>query len=411
MSTTHQEQLQKYADLVLKVGINLQPNQGLVLNFTKDSLDLARLIVAKAYAMGAKHVVTMFGDDEFTLARYKNADAKVFENFPPYLVEMYKNLYLDDYHHLFLASPNPKLLSSVDPKIVATDSKTSGVAMADVQKYRMTGHTKWCIAAVPCEAWAISVFPDLDPQDAIDRLWEKVLDAMRVSRPDPIAAWEEHQKNLSKYRGYLNEQKFKSLHFQSPRTDLVVELAEDHHWMGGGKDSLAGEMFVANIPTEEVFTTPHRLRVNGHVEATKPLSLRGQLIEGFGFTFKDGAVTDFHAEQGYEVLKQLIETDEGARRLGEVALVQHDSPISNTGILFNNTLFDENASIHLAFGKAYSYAMENGAQCSEEELKARGANDSVVHVDFMIGSSDMTVTAERHNGETVTLFQDGNWVF
>jgi len=258
---------------------------------------------------------------------------------------------------------------------------------------------------------ANSVFPDLDNKTAMEKLWAKVFEATRVDQEDPVKAWQNHDKNLKKYRDFLNEKQFSKLLLKGPGTDLEVYLADEHFWMGGSKESQAGDPFVANIPTEEVFTTPHALKVNGTLKATKPLSLNGKLVDNFGFTFKDGKVVDFYAEQGYDVLEKLMENDEGAKYLGEVALVQNDSPISNTEILFNNTLFDENASVHFALGRAYAYAMQNGSDLSEEELKAKGANFSLIHVDFMVGGPELNITAYEKDGTEVKLFRDGNWVF
>jgi len=277
--------------------------------------------------------------------------------------------------------------------------------------YRMTGVTKWNIVAMPSVAWAKSVFPSLDNEAAVEKLWEKIFEATRVDADNPVEAWQQHDKNLKKYRDFLNEKQFDKLILKAPGTDLEVYLADEHYWMGGSKESEAGHPFIANIPTEEVFTTPHALKVNGTLKATKPLSLNGKLVDNFGFTYKDGKVVDFYAEKGYDVLEKLLQNDEGAKYLGEVALVQNDSPISNTGILFNNTLFDENASVHFALGRAYAYAMQNGSNLSEEELKAKGANFSLIHVDFMVGGPDLNITAYEKDGSEVELFKDGNWVF
>lgn len=265
--------------------------------------------------------------------------------------------------------------------------------------------------AVPSAPWAKKAFPELDEEAAVDALWHKIFDATRVNTPDPVAAWAEHDINLKKYKNYLNENQFEKLTLKGPGTDLEIYLAEDHHWMGGSKLSLAGDPFVANIPTEEVFTTPHRYKVNGTVKSTKPLSHNGKIVDGFGFTFKDGKVVDFYAEKGYEVIEALLANDEGAKHLGEVAMVQDDSPISNTGILFNNTLFDENASVHLALGRAYAYAMQNGSNLTQEELEAKGANFSLIHVDFMVGGPEMEILAYEKDGSVVELFKAGNWTF
>lgn len=403
--------LEKYAELAVKVGINLKEKEGLIIAGNVDTLPLARKIMKKAYELGAKHVEFQLNDDEMTLIRYENAKEFVFESFPQWKVDALETMYKDNYHHIFISAPNPELLKDIDGDIVATVQKSSSMAMAPVMKYRMTGITKWNIIAMPSIPWAKSVFPDLDEDAAINALWEKIFQATRVDQEDPIKAWEIHDKNIKKYRNFLNEKQFEKLILTGPGTDLEVYLAEDHFWMGGSKESQAGDAYVANMPTEEVFTTPHRLKVNGTLKATKPLSLNGKLVDNFGFTFKDGKVVDFYAEKGYEVLEKLMENDEGAKYLGEVALVQDDSPISNTGILFNNTLFDENASVHFALGRAYAYAMQNGSNMTEEELQAKGANFSLIHVDFMVGGPELQVVGYEKDGTKIQLFKKGNWVF
>jgi len=322
-----------------------------------------------------------------------------------------ESMYKDNYHHLIIKAPNPELLKNVDGDKIARSQKSSSHAMAHVMQYRMTGFTKWTIIAMPSIAWAKSVFPELDDKAAIKKLWGKVFQATRVDQEDPVKAWNIHDKNLKKYRDYLNDRQFEKLILKGPGTDLEVYLAEDHFWMGGSKESQAGHAYVANMPTEEVFTTPHRLKVNGCLKATKPLSVNGKLVEDFGFEFKDGKVMSFYAKKGYDVLEKLLENDEGAKYLGEIALVQDDSPISNTGILFNNTLFDENASCHFALGRAYAYAMQNGSKLTQEQLSAKGANYSLIHVDFMVGGPEFEITAYEKNENVVKLFEKGNWTF
>lgn len=405
-----EKQLDKYADLAVSVGINVQEKEGLIITGNEATLPLARKIMRKAYEKGAKHVEFIMSDDEMKVIRYEHGKEYVFEAFPEWYIDMLIKMYESNYHHMFISAPNPELLKAIPGDLVAKDQKTASQAAAPAMKYRMTGQTKWTIVAVPSVAWAKSVFPNEEEHVAVEMLWEKIFDATRVSAEDPVKAWIDHDAQLKKYKNYLNEQQFEKLHLKSPITDLEVYLADEHYWMGGSKMSLAGSPYVANIPTEEVFTTPHRLKVNGTCTATKPLSLNGKLVEGFGFTFKDGKVTNYFAEKGKDVLDRLLSNDEGAVYLGEVALVGDDSPISNTGILFNNTLFDENASVHLALGRAYAYAMQNGSNLTQEELEAKGANFSLIHVDFMIGSPDMDIVAYKKDGTRVVLFEKGNWV-
>ncbi len=407
----YSNELEKYAALAVNVGINVQPMEGLIVTANASGLPLAREVMKKAYAAGAKHVEFMLNDDLMALARYGNAKDYVFENYPQWKVDLLVKLYEDNYHHLYIIAPDPELLKNVPGEIVAIDQKAASTALSPATKFRMTGQTKWCIVAVPSEAWAKSVYPEMTEELAVEALWEKIFDATRVNTADPVEAWKQHDISLKKYKNYLNDKQFEKLVFKAPGTELEICLADGHYWMGGSKDSHAGDAFVANIPTEEVFTTPHRYKVNGTVRSTKPLSHNGKIVDDFGFTFKEGRVVDYYAGKGKEVLDSMLANDEGAKYLGEVALVQNDSPISNTGILFNNTLFDENASIHLALGRAYAYAMQNGSTATQEALEERGANSSLIHVDFMIGGPEMEVTAFEKDGSSVQLFTKGNWTF
>lgn len=406
-----EKQLEKYAELAVNVGINLKEKEGLILVGNLATLPLCRKIMKKAYEAGAKHVEFQYRDDDMSIIRYENGQPHVFESFPEWKIQATEAMYKDNYHQLFVMAPNPELLKDIDGDLIAKDQKTASIAASPIMHYRMTGYTKWAIVAVPSEAWALSVFPKLPVKEAIDKLWEKIFAATRVDQDDPTAAWKAHDNNLKKYKSYLNEKAFEKLVYKGPGTDLEVYLADGHHWMGGSKDSQSGGPYVANIPTEEVFTTPHALKVNGSLKATKPLSLNGKLVDDFGFTFKDGKVVDFYAGKGYDVLEKLMNNDEGAQYLGEVALVPDDSPISNTGLLFNNTLFDENASCHFALGRAYSYAMNGGDKASQEELSQRGANHSLIHVDFMVGGPELEIIAYEKNGNKIQLFKDGNWAF
>lgn len=402
--------LEKYAKLTVEVGINLKESEGLIITTTTEGLPLSRLIAKEAYKAGAKHVELSLNDDEMALMRYRYGQDSVFETYPQWKITNIRDIYEDHYHHVFVISPDPELLKMVDPEKVKTNQKTQSTAMAPVMKYRMTGITKWAIVAVPSIGWAKSIFPEDLDDVAVEKLWDYIIKATRLDQDDPVQAWKTHDENLKKYENYLNDHDFLKLKLEGPGTDLEVYLADDHHWIGGSNDSDQGVPYMANIPTEEVFTTPHAYKVNGTLKATKPLSVNGNLVNNFGFTFKDGKVTDFYAEEGYDVLKNLMDNDEGAKRLGEVALVQHDSPISNTNILFNNTLFDENASVHFALGRAYGYAIKNGTSMTQEELDQKGANYSLIHVDFMVGGPELQITAYKKDGGTVRLFKDGNWV-
>ena len=402
--------LEKYAKLAVQVGINLKEKEGLIITSTTDGLELSRLIAKEAYDAGAKHVELQLNDDEFGLMRFKYGKDFVFENVPKWKINQLRDIYEDNYHHCFVISPDPELLKGVDPERVKINQKTTSIAMAPVMKYRMTGITKWAIVAVPSVGWAKSIFKDDTDEVAVEKLWEYIIKATRLDFEDPVTAWENHDQNLKKYENFLNNADFEKIHLIGPGTDLEVYLADDHNWIGGSNLSNEGVPYMANIPTEEVFTTPHCYKVDGTLQATKPLSVNGNLVENFGFEFKDGKVVDFHAEAGYETLENLLNNDEGAVRLGEIALVQDDSPISNTGILFNNTLFDENASVHFALGRAYGYAIKNGTSMSQEELDKKGANYSLIHVDFMVGGPELDIVAYKKDGTEVPLFRKGNWI-
>lgn len=408
---TFENQLEKYAELAVKVGINLKEKEGLIITGNLSALPLARKIMKKAYEAGAKHVEFQLSDDEMQVIRYESGRDFVFEEAPKFKIDILESMYKDNYHHIYVIAPNPELLKNINGDLIAKNQKVLSQAATPIMKYRMTGQTKWSIVAVPSDMWAKSVYPELSVEDATEKLWEKIFAATRIDQENPVEEWKNHDLNLKKYKNYLNDKNFEKLRFKAPGTDLEVFLANDHFWMGGSKESLGGDPYVANIPTEEVFTTPHAFKVNGTLKATKPLSLNGKLVDNFGFEFKDGKVIDFYAEKGYEVLKKLMDNDEGAKYLGEVALVADDSPISNTGILFNNTLFDENASCHFALGRAYNYAMRDGANLSQETLKEKGANYSLIHVDFMVGCPDMEIIAYEKSGEAIELFKNGNWVF
>ena len=401
--------IDKYARLAIESGINLKEHEGLIISTSIHGLELARAAATRAWSAGAKHVEIMFNDEELTLARYENGKEYVFNEYPKWKVDSLIAMYEDGYHHLFITSANPELLRGIPEQLVALDQKTSSTAAAPALKYRMTGRTKWTILAVPSPAWAAKVFAGIPENEAMDLLWDKIFEATRVTTDDPVKAWRDHDRRLKQYVDFLNRSDFAGFRLKGPGTDLDVGLATSHLWVGGSKKALNGDPFVANIPTEEVFTTPHKLRVNGTLKATKPLSVNGRIVRDFGFTFRDGKVTDLYAGEGIEVLESLITNDEGASYLGEIALVPDSSPISDTGILFNNTLFDENASVHFALGRAYPYAIHEGSDKTTEELVSLGANYSLIHTDFMVGGPELEIAAYSQDGSETTIFRKGNW--
>ncbi|MCK8060785.1 MULTISPECIES: aminopeptidase [unclassified Fusibacter] len=406
-----EQYLDNYANIAVHQGISLQKGEGLIIRASIESADFVRRVVKKAYEAGAINVEVQYADDEVTLARYHYGDETCFEYAPKFKTDYLEAAFKEGYSFMSIMSPNPELLKDVPAERIAIDQKTMSLAMADAMKYMMKGLVKRTIVAIPTPEWAKLVYPDFDEAEGMKALWEAVLKIVRADQADPVKAWNEHDGNLKKYLTFLNQQHFEKLHFKAPGTDLEVYLAHEHLWVGGSKVSPGGDSYFANIPTEEVFTTPKRSMVNGTLKSTKPLSLRGTVIDGFGFEFKDGKVVDFYAEKGKETLASLLDNDEGARFLGEVALVPHSSPISKSGLIFSNTLFDENASCHFALGKAYPYAMKDGTTLTSEVLEERGANSSLIHVDFMIGGPELEIVGYTTNGDGITLFRNGEWTF
>ncbi|CEM62408.1 aminopeptidase [Treponema phagedenis] len=402
--------IEKYVELILKVGLNIQKGDNLLVLVSEHTLGMVREVTRQAYKLGARDVIYDFSDDEMTLARYNFASDEAFKQLPQFKVEFLREAYKANYHRLALIAPNPELLKTVDPRKVSQWQLVYATAMKPVMKYTMENHVKWTVAAHPSPAWALSVFPELGEEAAIEKLWQKIFEATRVTCDDPIKAWQEHNEQLKRHQKFLTEMNFEKLLYRAPGTELEVYLTEGHRWMGGSAQTLSGVEFTPNIPTEEVFSMPHAYKVNGTLKSTKPLAVRGQIVDGFHFTFKDGKVIDFDAAQGKDVLRDLLNTDEGARRLGEVALVGDNSPISNTKILFKNTLFDENASCHFAIGNAYSENIADGANLSDERKKEVGMNNSVIHVDFMVGGPELSVIGVKKDGTEIPILQKGNWV-
>ena len=404
------EKLDKYARLCVEVGINIQKNQPLVINAPVEGAEFVRLVAKHAYELGAKQVHVNWNDEVLTRLRYENAPMEVFENFPKWYADGLEEFAEDGAGFLSIYSQDPELLKGIDPKKIAAYNKSSSMALKEFRKYTMNDINAWCVVSIPTKSWAKRVFPELSDEEAMEKLWDAIFKATRMDLDDPVKAWQEHLDNLAKKVEYLNEMKFKKLYYKSSNgTDLEVELPEGHIWAGGGGKNSKGVYFVANMPTEEVFTMPLKTGVNGVVYSTKPLHYGGNLINDFKLTFKDGRVVDFEAKEGYEVLKDLLGLDEGAKYLGEVALVPYDSPISKSNIIFLNTLFDENASCHFALGKAYPTNIEGGEDMTDEELEKAGVNDSLTHVDFMVGSEDLSIVGETHDGKRVQIFENGNW--
>lgn len=400
---------EKYAELALRTGVNLQKNQALLINAPIEGADFTRIVVRKAYELGAKDVHVNWTDDELTRLRFEHAPDDVLAHFPEWRVKMNESFAEDGAALLSISATDPDLLKDVDPGRVALANKASAQGLANFRTYIMNDKITWSIISIPTISWAQKIFPDKSPEEAVESLWEAIIKIVRVDQEDPIAAWAEHNQTLHTAESILNERQYKALIFKAPGTDLEVGLPEGHIWRGGSAVSEKGITFNPNMPTEEVFCLPHKYQVNGVVTSTMPLNYGGSLIENFSLTFKDGQVVDFKAEKGEEVLKHLLDTDEGSRRLGEVALVPHDSPVSQSGLIFYNTLFDENASCHLALGKAYPTNLKNGSHMNEKELDEHGVNDSLVHVDFMIGSEHLDIDGIKQDGTKEAIFRNGTW--
>lgn len=406
-----EQNLEKYAALAVQVGVNVQKGQTLFVNAPLEAAPLVRKIARKAYEVGAKHVYVEWHDEDLTYIKFKHAPDEAFFEYPMWRAKGMEQLVEEGAAFLSIYSPNPDLLKDVDPQRVATANKTASQALSNYRSALMADKNCWSLISVPTPAWAKKIFPDASEEEAIAKLWDAIFRATRVNMDDPIQAWQQHNDKLAKIVDYLNDKQYKQLIYEAPGTNLTIELVENHVWHGGAAVSQSGIRFNPNIPTEEVFTMPHKDGVNGTVRNTKPLNYNGNLIDGFTLTFQDGKVVDFTAEKGYEILKHLLDTDEGARRLGEVALVPHHSPISMSNLIFYNTLFDENAACHLALGKAYPTNIQNGTAMSKEELDKHGVNDSLIHEDFMIGSAELNIDGVTKDGKREPIFRNGNWAF
>ncbi|UQZ86199.1 Aminopeptidase 2 [Paenibacillus konkukensis] len=405
------KQLNQYAQIIVNIGVNIQKGQTLVINAALDAAELVRLLVKKAYEAGAYTVKVNWSDDTVSRLRYDLAPDESFLEEPKWYAGEMLELAEKGFAVISVVSSDPDLLKGVPQERIVNYQKTYGKAMAKYRQYMQSDKFSWCVVAAPSPAWAAKVFPNLPEQEQLAKLWEAILSTVRVDQDDPVAAWEKHIQTLNEKSAYLNAKKYKKLHYIAPGTDLTIELPEGHIWVAADSINEQGHAFVANMPTEEVFTAPLATGVNGKVSSTKPLSYGGNIIDGFTLTFENGRIVDVSAKQGEETLRGLIEMDEGSHYLGEVALVPHRSPISESNILYYNTLFDENASNHLAIGSAYAFCLEGGKGLSQDELKSRGLNTSIAHVDFMIGSAEMDIYGVTADGAEEPVFQKGGWAF
>ncbi len=401
--------LDRLAEVAVRVGLNLQDGQDLFLTAPVAALPLVRRIAAHAYKAGAGLVTPILSDEEVTLARYRfGADAS-FDRAASWLHEGVAKAFAANTARLAIVGDNPMLLAGEDPAKVARASKANSVAYQPALEKIAGFDINWNILAYPSASWARQVFPDDAEDIAVARLAEAIFAASRVDQDGAVAAWSAHNAALRARYDWLNAERFASLHFAGPGTDLTVGLAEGHLWQGGASTAKNGVTCNPNIPTEEVFTTPHAQRVEGHVRSTKPLSYQGSLIDGIAVRFEAGRIVEAKASRGEDVLNKVLDTDDGARRLGEVALVPHSSPISKSGILFYNTLFDENASCHIALGQCYSKCFVDGASLTPEQIAAQGGNKSFIHIDWMIGSGEIDIDGVRADGSRVPVFRRGEW--
>ena len=408
----NQELLNKYAAFTVQVGVNVQKGQTLIIRCPVEGAYFGRACMEAAYKAGARDVVIRWEDEKAARIRMELGEEEALSETKPYELRSYLDYAESEGGCCLLAihASDPEIFKGLDTAKINRVSLAKQEAMKSWREYTMKDRVQWCVVAIPTPAWAASVFPGLSEDEAQEKLWSAIFDVCRVTGGDPVSAWKEHVAKTSACRDKLNELQLESIHMTSANgTDLTVGLADGHTWEGACSKAENGAVFIANVPTEEVFTAPHRERVNGVVKGTKPYVYNGQLIEGFSVTFKDGVVVDYSAEKNAELLGQLLDSDEGARRIGEIALVPASSPINRSGLLFYNTLFDENAACHIAFGAGYPTTVKGGAAMTTEELLACGVNDSAIHEDVMVGAEDMTITGLTKTGETVTIFENGEW--
>jgi aminopeptidase len=405
------QKLDRLAQVAVRTGVNLQKGQDLIITAPMIALPLVRRIVVHAYQAGAGLVMPFLTDDEITLARYENASDQSFDRAADWFFAGMGQAFQDGAARMAITGDDPMLLSEQDPAKVARVSKANSIAAKPAMTPIVGFEVNWNIVAYPGEAWAARVFPDLPVDEAQGKLMDAIYTASRIDGDDPVANWDAHSAELQKRVDWLNAQKFDALHYTGPGTDLQLGLAEGHIWKGGASPALNGVVCQPNIPTEEVFTCPHAYKVDGTVSATKPLAHQGNVITDIAVRFEAGKIVEATASQGQEQLRALLATDDGASRIGEVALVPHSSPISQSGVLFFNTLFDENASCHIALGQSYADTIEGGSTLSPEELQQKGGNQSLIHVDWMMGSDAVDIDGVSVTGERVPVMRAGEWAF
>jgi aminopeptidase len=405
-----EQKLDKLAEVAIRVGLGLRPGQELVMTASVDTLPLARRIIEHAYRAGASLVTTLLSDDTSALLRYRHSSDEGFDHAPSWLYDGMATAFRSGAARLAVTGSDPMLLSKEDTDKVGRANRANSVAYRPALELIARHEINWTIVAGATPAWAAAMFPGEAAETALATLWEAIFETSRINVDDPVAAWKTHDANLRHRAALLNEKRYAALQYRGPGTDFRLGLADDHLWIGGGTTAGNGVYCIPNIPTEEVFSTPHKDRAEGTVTASKPLSYSGTMIENIHVRFEKGRIVEARASKGQAVLEKLLDTDEGARRLGEVALVPHSSPIAKSGVTFLNTLFDENAASHIALGQAYSGCVRNGDTLTKEELATRGANESLIHVDWMIGSGQLDVDGITATGAAEPLMRNGEWV-
>ena len=407
---TFEKKLDDYAKLIIKIGLNVQKGQDLIITAPISAIEFIRMITKEAYLYGAKEIYYRWYDDELSLIRYTNAPDSAFDSFPSWVSDGYTKVAKEGAAILSVFVSDPELLKDVNPDKIKRDTITKSNAFKEYKDHIMNGSNNWCVVSVPSLPWAKSIFKDGTSEEKIEKLWNTIFEINRINFDDPIKAWNDHFNKLENFKICLNKKQFTKLHYKGSDTDLTVELPKGHIWQGGNEKTNSGLVFAANIPTEEVFSMPHKYGVNGVLSSTMPLEYNGTIIDNFKFHFENGKVINFEADKGYETLKNLLDSDETSRYLGEVAIVPISSPIYKTGLVFYNTLYDENASCHFALGSAYPNCIKNGETMSAKERDENGVNESIIHVDFMIGNDKLNIDGETETGKLIPIFRNGEWV-
>ncbi|MBQ4049431.1 MAG: aminopeptidase [Clostridia bacterium] len=406
------KKLKQYAELVVRQGVNLAKGEMLTIASPIIAADLVEEITEAAYKAGARKVMVLWRHDKLSRLGYLYQDEATLTEVPDWVVASRDYIIDNKSAYVNIISDDPDIMNGIDAELITKVGRASSKALTRFRESTSTNTTRWCLVAYPQEAWAKQIFPDLEPQAALEKLWDHVQRTMRLDTPDPIAAWKEHENNLKKRSDILNNAKIVKFHYKnSIGTDFSIGMPKGYIFTGAVELSSTGVPFTANMPTEEVFSTPDRMTAEGTLVSALPLVHGGKIVDKFSLTFKNGRIVDYKAEVGQDVLKGIIETDEGAHYLGEIALVGYNSPIQNLKTLFYKTLFDENASCHFAIGRGFPACYTNGLNMTKDELLEKGINNSLEHVDFMVGTADLSITATTEDGKEMVIFKDGDWTF